>query len=354
MQRNLPALTVNELTLALGSSKRANETLKWLAQQRPFPPALPSRIDTVSHRVWTPFIERCSLTSPRITERMQSEDGTLKLALSFDGTTVETVLIPAKTRSTVCISSQAGCTRKCVFCATKELGFIRQLKAEEMVAQYMVARAEAPAAQPPSNVVFMGMGEPFDNLDEVLRAVECLTQGPFPQLRAEAVTVSTSGVVPGMKRFLSESRASLALSLNATTDEQRMQIMPQTKSWPIASLIEVLREDAHKRPKRSTLVEYVLFDQFNDTLEDARRLAELCRGFSARVNLIPYNPFPGTTLKTPPKERIVAFFEALVSFGQLCIVRWPRGREIAAACGQLVLAQSGQGFSPERAKAEPN
>ncbi len=344
MQRHLPGLTLSELSTALGSVKRANETLKWLANQRPFPKVLPERLDAVSHKVWTPFVAERKLVSPRIVTRMQSADGTLKLALDFDGTSVETVLIPAKRRSTVCVSSQAGCTRKCVFCATKELGFIRQLSAEEMVAQYMVARTEAPVGQSPSNVVFMGMGEPFDNLDEVLRAVDCLTQGPFPQLKAESVTVSTSGVVPGMKRFLAESKASLALSLNATTDAQRLEIMPQTKSWPIDALLEVLRTDALVNPKRCTLIEYVLFDQFNDSPEDADRLVELCGGFNARVNVIPYNPYPGTSLKTPPTERIVAFSERVSSQGQLCLVRWPRGREIAAACGQLVLSQSAAGF----------
>src|SRR5207302_8062497 len=132
--------------------------------------------------------------------------------------TVETVRIPSRGRHTVCISSQAGCTRRCVFCATQTLGFKRHLSAEEMIFQFMVAKGR--------NVVFMGMGEPMDNLDAVLRAVEVLTQSPLPQLRARSVTVSTSGVLPGMQRFLAESKASLALSLNATTDQTRALLMP--------------------------------------------------------------------------------------------------------------------------------
>ena len=248
----------------------------------------------MSHRAWTPFVAGQSLSSPKVLERQQSEDGTTKYALDFDGTSVETVRIPAKGRSTICVSSQAGCTRKCVFCATKELGFIRQLKAEEMVAQYLLARSEAPEAQPASNVVFMGMGEPMDNLDEVLRAVEVLTQSPAPQLRHVAVTVSTSGVLPGLKRFLAESKASLALSLNATTDEVRAQVMPQNKTWPIASLLEALREDVVRRDaKRAYFIEYVLFGELNDTDADADRLVALAGGHSVPGELDPLQPVAG-------------------------------------------------------------
>jgi len=345
--RPLPGLTLDELTRELGSRTRAVEALKWLYAQPAVPERLPEKLPTVSHRAWTPFAAKHGLVTPKVLERSVSDDGTTKYAIDLSGVNVETVRIPAKGRSTICISSQAGCTRKCVFCATKELGFIRQLKAEEMVAQYLVARAEAPAAHPARNVVFMGMGEPFDNLDEVLRAVNVLTQSPAPQLRAESVTVSTSGVLPGLKRFLAESKASLALSLNATTDEVREQVMPHNKTWPIAALLGELREDALRRRRpRDTFIEYVLFDGLNDTDADADRLVRLLEGIPSRVNLIPYNPYPGTPLKTPPHERVLRFHERVVKQGLLCLVRWPRGREIAAACGQLVLAKDGGGFQP--------
>jgi 23S rRNA (adenine2503-C2)-methyltransferase len=344
--RTLPGLTIDELTHELSSRTRALELLKWLGTQPAGARSLPEAMPGVGHRVWAPFRARHRLVAPTVTERAVSEDGTTKYALDFGGTNVETVRIPAKGRSTICVSSQAGCTRKCVFCATKELGFIRQLSAEEMVAQYLLARAEAPADHPARNVVFMGMGEPMDNLDEVLRAVEVLTQSPFPQLKAESVTVSTSGVVPGMRRLLRESKASLALSLNATTDEVRAQVMPQTRSWPIQALLEVLRDGAKVDPRRQTFVEYVLFAGLNDTDADADRLVELFRELPARINLIPYNPYPGTGLSTPSPERIAAFHARVAAQGQLCLVRWPRGREIAAACGQLVLARDGAGFQP--------
>ena len=347
MSRQLPALTLDQLTTELGSRARAVETLRWLFSQRPIPTRLPDAIPGVSHRVWKPFLQAHGLVLPRVMERQESPDGTTKYALDFGGTNVETVRIPAKGRSTICISSQAGCTRKCVFCATKELGFIRQLKAEEMVAQYLLARSEAPAAQPASNVVFMGMGEPMDNLDEVLHAIDVLTQSPAPQLRQVAVTVSTSGVLPGLERFLAESKASLALSLNATTDEVRAQVMPQTKTWPIASLLGALRHDVERRSgKRAYFIEYVLFKDLNDTDADADRLVTLLEGIPSRVNLIPYNPYPGTELETPSEARVRAFHARLVDKGMLTLIRWPRGREIAAACGQLVLSRDGAGFQP--------
>ncbi len=339
-------MLLGELSDELGSRTRALETLKWLFAQRPLPTSLPDAVPGVSQKVWSAFKARGGLTLPQVKERQVSSDGTTKYALDFGGTLVETVRIPTERRSTICVSSQAGCSRRCVFCATKELGFHRQLKAEEIVAQYLVARAEAPPEAPARNVVFMGMGEPFDNLDEVMRAVEVLTQAPAPQLKATSVTVSTSGVLPGMRRFLAESSASLALSLNATTDAQREQLMPHNKTWPIAALLGELQQDT--RPHREHFIEYVLFDRVNDTDADADRLVALMKPLRARVNLIPHNPFPGSPLKAPSDERLRQFHARVVAKGQLCLVRWPRGREIAAACGQLVLANSAQGFETPR------
>lgn len=344
--RALQGLTLDELADALGSRTRALEVLKWLYAQPAPPTELPARLAGVSHRVWTGFRARHGLVTPGVTARQQSEDGTTKYAVDLSGTGVETVRIPARGRSTVCVSSQAGCTRACAFCATRTLGFIRHLSAEEMVAQYQLARAEAPATHPARNVVFMGMGEPMDNLDEVLRAVEVLTQSPAPQLKAESVTVSTSGVLPGMERLLAESKASLALSLNATTDEAREQIMPQTRRWPIAALLGALRAGVAHSPKREYFIEYVLFEGLNDSDADADRLVALLADLPARVNLIPWNPFPGVGLRSPSPQRVLAFHRRVVEQRQLCLVRWPRGREIAAACGQLVLAKDPAGFQP--------
>jgi 23S rRNA (adenine2503-C2)-methyltransferase len=304
------ATTLDELSATLGSRARALRALRSL-WERPAPPI--------------------------VVERRLGGDGTTKYLLDLGGTSVETVRIPGRGRSTVCVSSQAGCTRACTFCATKELGFGRNLTADEIVAQYAVARGEAPPDQPARNVVFMGMGEPMDNLDAVLRTVAVLTQTPAPQLRAQSVTVSTSGVLPGMRRFLAESPASLALSLNATTDDVRARLMPQTRTWPIAALLGCLRDDAARARRRVYFVEYVLFDGVNDADADADRLVALLDGIPARVNLIPHNPYPGGTLRPPAEERVLAFHRHVADRGVVCLVRRPRGRDIAAACGQLAL-----------------
>jgi 23S rRNA (adenine2503-C2)-methyltransferase len=333
----LLSTTVAELSTALGSRSRARELTRWLWRQPVLPRALPAIIAGVGQRPLAALAASTSLGKPPVRDRVQSADGTTKYALDFDGTLVETVRIPAPGRSTVCVSSQAGCTRRCVFCATKELGFRRHLRAWEMLAQFFVARADAPPDAPARNVVFMGMGEPMDNLDEVLRAVEVLTQSPAPQLKTRSVTVSTSGVVPGMRRFLAETRASLALSLNATTDETRARLMPHARSWPIAAVLAPLHQEAIRSPGRVHFIEYVLFDGVNDSDADADRLVRLLADIPARVNLIAHNPFPGSRLEPPPHARILAFQRRVVGQGLLCLVRWPRGREIAAACGQLAL-----------------
>ncbi len=207
-----------------------------------------------------------------------------------------------------------------------------------MVMQVLVARAEADVAAPVRNVVFMGMGEPMDNLDEVLRAVAVLTQSPAPELKRQSVTVSTAGVLPGMRRFLAECSASLALSLNATTDEVRTRLMPHGRAWPIAALLDLLRADADANPGRLHFIEYVLFDGLNDGDDDADRLVRLLDGVRSRVNLIPHNPFPGSAYRAPSAARVLAFQERIVGQGRRCHVRWPRGSEIAAACGQLALS----------------
>jgi 23S rRNA (adenine2503-C2)-methyltransferase len=334
--QTLTGLTLEELTDQLGSRTRALAAVRWLYAGA-LPPELPERIPGVAANAWAGVRARFALPRASVRERRVSVDGTIKFLIALDGVAVESVLIPSRGRSTICLSSQSGCTRHCAFCATATLGFKRQLTAGEIVAQFLIARAEAPSDAPATNVVFMGMGEPLDNLDEVLRAVRVLTQSPAPQLGAEQITVSTSGVLPGMQRFLRESSASLALSLNATTDEQRDALMPHNRKWPIASLLGALREHAAADPSRVHFIEYVLFDGVNDSDADAERLAALLEGLPARVNLIPHNPMGSSSLRAPAAERVLAFQKRLRGFGRLCFVRWPRGQEIAAACGQLAL-----------------
>jgi 23S rRNA (adenine2503-C2)-methyltransferase len=332
------SLPLPDLVALLGSRTRALAARRWLFDSRPLPAALPDRIPGVSPEAWANVRETTTLPEWRVSEMRAAPDGTTKIALALQGATVESVLIPAKGRSTVCVSSQAGCTRHCQFCATATLGFSRQLTAGEIVLQYAVAQSLAPPQAPARNVVFMGMGEPMDNLDAVLAAVQFLTAEAAPRLSAQHVTVSTSGVLPGLKRFLSESRAHLALSLNATTDEQRERLMPQNRVWPIGALLEALRDDQARGSGRRYFIEYVLWEGVNDTDDDARRLVSLLQGLAAHVNLIPHNAFDGNPLRPPSEERVLAFQHLVHTGGVRCLVRWPRGRQIAAACGQLALA----------------
>jgi 23S rRNA (adenine2503-C2)-methyltransferase len=331
----LTGLSLADLGARLGSRTRAVAVRKWLFESRPLPAFLPARIPGVSRAAWDAARSTLALPEWRLTGRTQAPDGTTKIALAFGGAVVEAVLIRSATRSTVCVSSQAGCTRHCQFCATATLGFSRALTAGEIVLQYALASAEAGPAAPARNVVFMGMGEPMDNLDEVLAAIGVLTEPAAPGLSPNHVTVSTSGVLPGMKRFLAESHAHLALSLNATTDAQRERAMPHNRIWPIAALLDALRDDAAAGSRRRYFIEYVLWDGVNDTDEDAARLVALLAGLPGHVNLIPHNAFDGSALRPPSPARVLAFQSRVHQGGVRCLVRWPRGAPIAAACGQL-------------------
>jgi len=339
----LPGLSLEALSGILGSATRARSARRWLYAARPLPASLPATIPGVAREAWSKLRDSAPMPEWRLAERSRSSDGCVKYALDLRGALVETVLIPGRGRSTVCVSSQGGCTRSCAFCATATLGFARNLDAGEIVLQYALARAEAPASAPARNVVFMGMGEPLDNLDAVLSAVELLTDEAEPRLAASHVTVSTSGVLPGMRRFLREGRGQLALSLNATTDEQRARLVPHNARWPIAALLGALREDQESGSGRRYFVEYVMWDGLNDTEDDAGRLVDLLAGLRAHVNLIPHNPFPGSGLRPSSPEAVGRFQRRLVAAGVRCLVREPRGRDIAAACGQLAGRLAGSG-----------
>ena len=346
-KRPLTGMTLRELEVILESRTRALATLNWLYGTEKLPALLPESHPEVTGRSWSRLREICELPTHKILERHLSADGTTKYAIELSGAAIETVLIPTEDRSTVCVSSQAGCTRACGFCATARLGFGRNLTASEIVTQYLIARQDAVPSAPARNIVFMGMGEPMDNLDEVLTALEIFTQAPAPRLSQAHLTVSTSGVLPGILRFLKESKANLALSLNGTTDAQREVLMPQNKIWPIAELLGALRSDA-KNTGRSFFIEYVVFDGVNDGDDDARRMVTLLEEIPVRVNLIPHNPFPGSPFLPAKDERLKAMQKIVAAAGLRCIVRWPRGREIGAACGQLAMTVSEGVVVPEQ------
>jgi 23S rRNA (adenine2503-C2)-methyltransferase len=334
---DLLALSVNQLTRLLDSRTRALAVRRWIDAARPAPVTLPERIPGVTRQAWDRIREACRIPFWSIKRRDEAADHTVKYVIGLESAKVEAVLIPGRDRSTVCVSSQSGCTRRCIFCATASMGFVRQLTPGEIVLQYLIARAEAPPERPARNVVFMGMGEPMDNLDAVSVAIERLIEHPAPSLSDRHITVSTSGVLPEMRRFLSRGLGRLALSLNGTTDEQRGRLMPHTNAWPITELITVLRESTRLRPWQRHLIAYVLWEGVNDADADAERLAALLDGVPAQVNLIPHNAVPDLPFQPPTSERTLRFHSLLRERGVRCVVRAARGCWISAACGQLAL-----------------
>ncbi len=278
-----------------------------------------------------------------IAEAAPSADDTVRLALrARDGALIETVIIPGPGRTTVCVSSQVGCARACSFCETGRHGLDRQLDAGEIVDQVRVARAvlRGRAGAPPlSNLVFMGMGEPFDNLVEVTRAIRLLTDPRAFGFAAKRVTVSTVGVTDKLAAFFADCRAELAVSLNAPDDARRDAIMPVNRRVPLAALRAAL---ARELPAgRRVLFEYVLFDGFNDAPADAELVARFVSGLRCRVNVIPCNPGPDPALRPPSPERLDAFVARLSATGVTTLVRRPRGRDVGGACGQLAGALRG-------------
>jgi len=273
-----------------------------------------------------------------VRDEVPAEDGTIRLVLAArDGSLIEAVIIPGPARTTVCVSSQVGCARACTFCETGRLGLKRQLDAGEMVDQVRLARSiwttRKPSAPPLQNVVFMGMGEPFDNLAAVLCAIRLLTDPRAFALAPSRITVSTVGVADKLDAFFAGSRAELAVSLNAPDDARRSAIMPVNQRVPLAALREAIVRALP--PRRRVLFEYVLFDGFNDAPEDAELVAAFVSGLRCRVNVIPSNPGPDPSLRPPSAERLEAFVARLSSLGVTTLVRRPRGRDVGGACGQL-------------------
>ena len=268
----------------------------------------------------------------------EARDGTRKLRFrTHDDRSIESVLIPDddqdRDKLTLCVSSQVGCAMDCGFCATATLGYGRNLTAGEIVEQ--VYRATKLAGRRPTNLVFMGMGEPMHNLDNVTRALGLLQHPWGLHFSPRRITVSTVGLVPGIEKLSQLSPApNLAISLNATTDEVRDRIMPVNRKWPIAKLLEAARKFPLSHGRYVTF-EYVLLAGVNDSADDADRLVRLLRGMTCKVNLIPWNPFPGPVFERPTPERIRAFQERLRAASMTVYIRTPRGDDIDAACGQL-------------------
>ena len=279
---------------------------------------------------------------PGITADQQSVDGTRKWLLGFeDGNAAETVHIPEADRGTLCVSSQVGCTLTCAFCHTGTQRLVRNLEPGEIVGQIMLARdhlEEWPSAKEEkrlTNIVMMGMGEPLYNYDNVKKALEIAMDGDGVAISKRRITLSTSGVVPMIEKCGAELGIMLAISLHAVTDDVRDMLVPINKKWPIKELLAACRAYPAAKNARRITFEYVMLDGVNDSEADARELCRLIKGIPAKVNMIPFNPWPGSAFESSSPEAIKKFACVVEKAGYVATVRTPRGRDILAACGQL-------------------
>ena len=297
--------------------------------------------------------DKFSIELPEVVTRQISEDGTRKYLVRIaGGHEVEVVYIPETDRGTLCISSQVGCTLTCSFCHTGTQKLVRNLTAAEIVGQVMLARddlGEWPVKGEPkpeirlvSNVVLMGMGEPLYNFENVRDAMKIVMDDEGIGLGRRRITLSTSGVVPEIARTATEIGCLLAVSFHATTDEVRDKLVPVNKKWNIATLLEALRAYPGLSNSERITFEYVMLDGVNDTKEDAWRLVKLLEGIPAKVNLIPFNEWPGAPYKRSSGNRIHAFADIIHNAGYASPIRTPRGEDIMAACGQLKSATEKQ------------
>jgi len=289
------------------------------------------------------------ITPPRIARRFPSVDGSIRYLFSIGGENekpaqIEAVFMPREGRQTICISTQAGCAVDCHFCLTAQLGLIRNLTAGEIVGQVLVALEEnREQLAPQTNVVLMGQGEPLLNYDATMAAVRILLDPKGVALAPRHVTLSTSGIVPGIERLGKEKiRPSLAISLNASSDEQRNALMPINRKYPLKVLLEACRKYP-LRPREYFTFEYVLLGGVNDTPEDAQRVVRLIAHIRAKVNLIPWNP-GNLPYRAPTPESIEEFQRILVDKGVPTFVRYSRGQDVFAACGQLALMETPSPF----------
>jgi len=291
------------------------------------------------------LVQEASITPPRVTRRFSSVDGSIRYLCAIGAENpkpaqIEAVFMPREGRQTICISTQAGCAVDCHFCLTAQLGLIRNLTAGEIVGQVLVALDEnREQLAPQTNVVLMGQGEPLLNYEATMAAVRILLDPKGVALGPRHVTLSTSGIVPGIQRLGQEKiRPSLAISLNASSDEQRDALMPINRKYPLDVLLDACRKYP-LRPREYFTFEYVLLGGVNDTPEDARRVVRLLANLRAKVNLIPWNP-GNLPFRAPNAETIEEFQRVLIDKGVPAFIRYSRGQDVFAACGQLALMET--------------
>jgi len=307
--------------------------------------------------------EKFVIEVPEVVTRQESEDGTRKYLVRIaGGHEVEVVYIPEEGRGTLCVSSQVGCTLTCSFCHTGTQKLVRNLTAAEIIGQVMVARDDldewpetgtrTDEARLLSNIVLMGMGEPLYNFENVRDAMKIAMDPEGIQLSRRRITLSTSGVVPEIHRTAAEIGCQLAVSFHATTDEVRNKLVPINKRWNIEELLDALRAYPKVSNSERITFEYVMLKGVNDSDEDAHRLVELIKGIPAKINLIPFNEWPGSPYERSSNNRIRAFADIVYNAGYASPVRKPRGEDIMAACGQLKSATERARKSRKQIEAE--
>ena len=296
------------------------------------------RMTDLSRALRSQFAEDLTVSTPRIASDERSADGTRKFVLELsDHRRIESVFIPDTPSMTFCISTQVGCAMSCGFCLTGKMGLVRNLTAGEIAGQVRVLAAATGLLDFPFNIVLMGMGEPLHNYDDTMKALRILHSEHGLAVSPRRVTLSTVGIVPGLERLAREPlMPNLAVSLHATTDEQRTALVPPNKKYPLAQILDACRRFPLKKRSRITF-EYVLLDGVNDTPDDARRLVRLLAGIKAKVNLIPLNPAPGIPYERPSDVRVDRFAQILADRHITVSVRKSRGQDIRAACGQLIV-----------------
>jgi len=325
---------------------------------------------TIAKELRLTFKPEFSLERPEIVTQQVSNDGTrkwlLRLASSMPGQPgpeVEAVYIPEETRGTLCVSSQIGCTLTCSFCHTGTQRLVRNLSPGEIIAQLLVAKdaleewpnSSSKQTRLITNVVLMGMGEPLYNFDNVKQAVHTMSDDAGLSISKRRITLSTSGVVPMIERCGDEIGCMLAISLHAVNDEIRNQLVPINKKYPLSELLDACRNYPGVSNSRRITFEYVMLKGINDSLDDAKELVRLLKGIPAKINLIPFNPWPGSPFECSDWETIENFAEVIYKAGYASPVRTPRGRDIMAACGQLKSASMKLPINQRRAleKAAP-
>ena len=342
-QENIIGLSREEIGdrfLSLGLQKfRSGQVWHWLYHKgaKSF-----EEMTTLSKKVRAQLGKTFSIKRPTVSEKQNSADGTIKWLLQFeDGAKAETVFIPEEDRGTLCISSQVGCTLNCSFCHTGTQKLVRNLSSSELVGQILIAFDELsawPSAQigrPLTNIVLMGMGEPLYNLDNVIKALKIIMDNEGISISKRRITLSTSGIVPEFNRCGLETDVNLAISLHAVTDDVRDILVPINKRYPIKELLNACREYPGVSNSRRITFEYVMLKGINDSTSDARALIKLMEGIPAKINLIPFNPWPGSPYECSEKNQIEEFAKIVLKAGYPSPVRTPRGDDILAACGQL-------------------